>query len=158
MLRKQGWISRLFSASCRKSHVSLHAEKFSGLYGNSRHYQFYCMNDQVKTVRDTMNQILEDHLTLLFKIASKWGRQGFSTLLSRVTSALILLDQRPFHNAHLMITSYSKKGQLNVACLTAENWIDLIESQSVSTGACADFILTLAAGTPVWFYPSKCLH
>ena len=29
-----------------------HAEKSSGLYGNSRHYQFYCMNDKVQSVRE----------------------------------------------------------------------------------------------------------
>jgi hypothetical protein len=62
-----------------------HAEKDSGLYGNSRHYQFYCMNDSVQAVRERMTQTLEDHLTYLFRIAAKWGRQGFSTLLSRVT-------------------------------------------------------------------------
>ena len=70
-----------------------HAGKSSGLYGNSRHYQFYCMNNQVKAVREHMLQLLEDNLTYLFKLASNWGKQGFSTLLSRVTQRLLSLGK-----------------------------------------------------------------
>jgi hypothetical protein len=75
------------------------AQSKSGLYGNLRHYRFYCLNDIIQAIRDNMNQLLEDHLGALFKIASKWGRLGFSTLLNRAIAALIILDRLPFHNA-----------------------------------------------------------
>ena len=46
-----------------------------------------------------MTQLLEDHLTTLFKLASKWGQLGFATLLKRATNALTELDLSVFHNA-----------------------------------------------------------
>ena len=68
------------------------AKPNSGFYGNLRHYRFYCLKDNIQAIRDKMIQLLEDHLGALFKIASKWGRLGFSTLLHRAINALIILD------------------------------------------------------------------
>ena len=50
-----------------------HATVNSGLFGNSRHYRYYCLNEQIMEVRQQMTQLLENHLTELFRIASKWG-------------------------------------------------------------------------------------
>ena len=85
-----------------------HATELSGLYGNSRHFCFYCLNDSTMTVRRQMTQLLEDHLTDLFRLASNWGRLGFTALLERITIALTDLDRSVFHNAHLKDTRYSK--------------------------------------------------
>ena len=57
-----------------------HANEFSGLFGNSRHFCFYCLNESIMAVRQQMTQLLEDHLTNLFRIASNWGQGGFYTL------------------------------------------------------------------------------
>jgi hypothetical protein len=64
----------------------------NGLYGNLRHYRFYCLNEDVKAIRNKMTNLLEDHLAALFRIASNWGAQGFSTLLNRAITALTMLD------------------------------------------------------------------
>ena len=84
------------------------ANSNSGFYGNLRHYRFYCLNDNIQAIRDKMNQLLEDHLGALLKIASNWGRLGFSTLLNRAIHALIILDRLPSHNAFTNNHNYVK--------------------------------------------------
>ena len=102
----------------------------SGLYGNSRHYLFYCLQEQVTDVRISMTQILEDQLTFLLKMATYWGKYGFPTLLRRSNSALIELDRSPFHNAHLKNRHYSKTDQSKYASISPDDWVLLIESQA----------------------------
>ena len=100
-----------------------------GLLGNSRHFRFYCLNEQVMAVRQQMTQILEDHLTNLFRIAAKWGRKGFATLLDRATNALVKLDRSPFHNVNLIKDDYVKTQQHSYACLKSSDWLVFLESQ-----------------------------
>mmetsp|Transcript_26122 Transcript_26122/g.37474 ORF Transcript_26122/g.37474 Transcript_26122/m.37474 type:complete len:888 (+) Transcript_26122:179-2842(+) len=102
----------------------------SGLYGNLRHYRFHCLNEDVQAVRNKMTHLLENHLTALFRIASKWGRQGFSTLLTRAINALIALDRSPYHNASSNNYMHMKTLQSQYACLTSEDWITFIETQN----------------------------
>ena len=102
----------------------------SGLYGNLRHYRFYCLSNEVRAVRDKMTQLLEDTLENLFKLASQWGRQGFATLLHRASSALITLDRRPFHNAFKGDHNNSKLNPHQFACITPDDWILLVESHA----------------------------
>ena len=107
-----------------------HATETSGLFGNSRHFCFYCLNEQITVVRQQMTQMLEDNLTVLFRIASKWGRNGFSTLLERAINALIMLDRSSFHNAHSKNLDYVKLHKSSYACLSAEDWLSSFESQN----------------------------
>ena len=100
----------------------------SGLYGNLRHYRFYCFSPNTQAIRYQMNQLLENHLGALFKIASHWGRLGFSTLLDRAIKALITLDRRPFHNAFKNDYSYMKFEASSFACITPEEWLTLLDS------------------------------
>ena len=106
------------------------ANSNSGFYGNLRHYRFYCLNDNIQAIRDKMNQLLEDHLGALLKIASNWGRLGFSTLLNRAIHALIILDRLPFHNAFTNNHNYVKLEKSSFACLTSEDWLSLLDSLS----------------------------
>jgi len=105
-------------------------DEHSGLYGNSRHYLFYCHQENITNVRILMTQLLEDQLTCLMRMASHWGKLGFSTLLRRSITALVKLDRSPYHNAHLRITQYSKLYPSLYACLSSVEWISLIESQA----------------------------
>lgn len=113
------------------------AEAANGLYGNLRHYRFYCLNDNIQAIRDTMNQLLEDHLSTLFKIASYWGRLGFSTLLNRAVDALITLDRLPFHNALTNEQNYVKAHKSLFACLNMEDWLSLVDSMPQSNHSAA---------------------
>jgi hypothetical protein len=105
-------------------------ENNSGLYGNSRHYLFYCLQQHVADVRTSMTQFLEDQLTSLLKMATYWGKFGFPTLLRRSNNALIELDRSPFHNAHLKNKHYSKTDQSKYASISPDDWVLLIESQA----------------------------
>ena len=107
-----------------------HTSESSGLLGNSRHFCFYCLNERVTAVRQQMTQLLEDHLSILFKLASNWGRRGFATLLERATQALVELDRSAFHNASSKEAQYSKTSPPSFACFTTEDWIPFFESQS----------------------------
>ena len=102
----------------------------SGLYGNLRHYRFFCTNEMIQSVRNKLTQLLEDHLSTLFRIASEWDRQGFSTLLNRAITTLIVLDRSPYHNAFSREYSYTKMLHSQFACLTSEEWITLIEQKN----------------------------
>jgi hypothetical protein len=84
-----------------------------------------------------MTQLLEDHLTFLFKTASYWGKNGFSTLLHRVIDGLIALDQMPFHNAIKHDTAYKKTKRSHFACLTIDDWIHLVESFATTNSSLA---------------------
>jgi hypothetical protein len=119
-------------SECNHSAIQFadHADKHSGMYGNSRHYLFYCNQESVSTVRSTMTQLLEDELTTLFRIASRWGNLGFSNLLHRSITAMIELDRSPFHNAHLRQPCYSKSDPATYACISSEDWIALTEIQA----------------------------
>jgi len=114
----------------------------SGLYGNLRHYRFHCLNTQVQAVRNKMTQLLEDHLTSLFKLVSQWGRLGFSTLLYRAMNGLIQLDRTPFHNASIKAQQHIKSQQSKFACISSEEWILLIDSYAEKQNftACNDFL------------------
>jgi len=79
-----------------------------------------------------MTQLLEDHLTLLLRIASQWGKDGFSTLLHRVTDGLSTLDRMPFHNAISNEPNYRKTTPSHLACLNPDDWLQLVESHHVS--------------------------
>jgi len=120
----------------------VHGRKDSGLYGNSRHCLFHCLQENVVAVRVKMTEMLENHLTSLLKIDSRWGKLGFITFLRRTSTALIHLDRLPFHNAHFKQISYSKSNPASFACLSSEDWITLIESQAetMSFAAQHDFM------------------
>jgi hypothetical protein len=106
-----------------------HATEFSGLFGNSRHFCFYCLNESITAVRQQMTQLLEDHLTTLFRIASKWGRLGFSILLERTTHVLTELDRSIFYNAHSKDMQYKKSDSSFYACFSSDEWIPFFESK-----------------------------
>ena len=109
----------------------------SGLYGNLRHYRFFCLNKIVCEVRHTMIQLLEDHLTSLLRIATKWGKTGFSTLLLRVMNGLITLDQQPYHNAITNDLTHRRTKSSHCACLTSDEWILLVESKNIPNSSLA---------------------
>ena len=114
----------------------------SGLYANLRHYRFYCLHPTVCDVRQKMTQLLEEHLTGLLKTAAQWGKNGFSTLLTRVVDGLITLDRKPFHNAATNNLTYEKSKTSQRACLTGDEWILFVESNNTpnSSLAYANFI------------------